>query len=52
MLHGLNVSLSHCLNVSPVHLLVLSQDQIVAGERDAEDDGGDPLETVDPLLSL
>ena len=36
----------------PVHLFVLGQDQVVAGERHTEDDGGDPLETVDPLLSL
>ena len=35
-----------------VHLLVFGQDEVVAGQGDAEDDGGDPLETVDPLLSL
>ena len=35
-----------------VHLLVLGQDKVVAGQRDAEDDGGDALEAVDPLLAL
>jgi hypothetical protein len=37
---------------SPVHLLVLCQDQVIAGESHAEDDGGDALEAVDPLLPL
>ena len=36
----------------PVHLLVFGQDEVVAGEGHAEDDGGDALEAVDPLLPL
>ena len=39
-------------NNLPVHLFIFSENEIVAGEGDAEDDGGDPLETVDPLLPL
>ena len=39
-------------NNLPVHLFIFSENEIVAREGDAEDDGGDPLETVDPLLSL
>lgn len=34
------------------HLLILSQDQVIRAQRDAEDDGRHPLKTVDPLLSL
>ena len=36
----------------PVHLLVLGQDEVVAGEGHAEDDGRHALEAVDPLLPL
>ena len=36
----------------PVHLLVLGQDEVVAGEGHAEDDRGHALEAVDPLLPL
>ena len=32
--------------------LVLVQDLVVLGHGDAEDDGGDVLEAVDPLLAL
>jgi hypothetical protein len=42
-LHGLH---------HPVHLLVLGQDQVVAGKCDAKDDGCHALETVDPLLAF
>ena len=35
-----------------VHLLVLGQDEVVAGEGHAEDDRGHALEAVDPLLPL
>lgn len=41
----------HALHHS-VHLLVLCQDQVVAGQRDAEDDGRDSFEAMDPLLAL
>ena len=34
------------------HLLVLGEREVVLGERDAEDDGGDLLEAVDPLAAL
>ena len=46
---------THCSKrriVLPVHLLVLRQDEIVAGEGHAEDDGRHALEAVDPLLAL
>ena len=36
----------------PVHLLILGKDEIIAGKSDAENDGGDSLKTVNPLLSL
>ena len=36
----------------PVHFFVFSENKVVAGEGDAEDDGGDPFEAVDPLLPL
>ena len=42
-LHGLHHS---------VHLFVLGQNQVVAGQRDAEDDGSHALEAVDPLLAF
>lgn len=38
--------------LSPVHLLVLGQDQVVPGQRHAEDDGRHSFETVNPLLPL
>ena len=38
--------------VLPVHLLILGKDEIIAGKSDAENDGGDSLKTVNPLLSL
>ena len=42
-LHGLH---------HPVHLLVLGQDEVVSGQRDAEDDRRHAFEAVDPLLAL
>ena len=36
----------------PVHLLILGKDEIIAGKSDAENDGGDSLKAVNPLLSL
>ena len=35
-----------------VHFLVLGQDQVVPGQRHAEDDGRHSFETVNPLLPL
>ena len=36
----------------PVHFLVFCQHKVVAGQGDTEDDGGDALEAVYPLLPL
>ena len=40
------------VNDLPIHFFVLGKHEVVAGEGDAEDYGGDALEAVDPLLSL
>ena len=37
---------------SPIHLFIFSEDEVIAGESDAEDDGSDALKAVDPLLTL
>ena len=50
-LHPSSVILLHMYWL-PVHLLILGKDEIIAGKRDAENDGGDSLKAVNPLLSL
>lgn len=41
-----------CLPRHPHHLFILGQDQVVSAERNAEYNGRDAFETMDPLLPL